>query len=296
MPTRGEFDEEGYLQVHRDIADGVAAGSIESGWEHFARAGFAEGRSWLRRADPFLGVNRQISPHDTMFRGNADHYFDAGESALHCIETAIFSARRNPSSIKRILDLPCGHGRVLRFLRKQFPDAELVACDLDRNGVDYCARTFGATPVYSHQEIEAIPLPGAFDLIWCGSLLTHLDETRCAAFLRRFQQNLGHRGILVFTTHGRHCQSELAAGKNRHGLDTRQIESLLHDYEQRGFAYVEYLDASSYGFSLMHPRFVTANLIADSGWKLLGYQEAGWDKRQDAIFLQQNAGRVGLGI
>lgn len=291
LPPRAEFDEEGYLLLYRDIAEGVAAGRIESGWAHFVRAGLAEGRAWLRRPDPFTGVGTEISADDTMFRGNLDHYFQVGESARHCVLSALYQARRHHSTVRRILDLPCGHGRVLRFLRREFPAAELVACDLDRAGVDFCAKTFQATPVYSQTEVGAIPLGGEFDLIWCGSLLTHLDAARCKEFLGLFRRLLGPRGILVFTVHGRSCQRELAAGKNRHGLDDAQVRDLLSGYAATGFAYVDYRDASGYGFSLMHPRFVTATLV-DSNWNLLGYHEAGWDQRQDAIALQVPAVRI----
>jgi SAM-dependent methyltransferase len=289
-PSRGEFDEEGYLQLYRDIALGVALGRIESGWRHFTEAGFAEGRQWLTKPDPFIGVGREISPRDEMFTGNEIHYFDVGESALHCIETALFAARRNLSTVKRILDLPCGHGRVLRFLQKTFPEARLTACDLNRDGVDFCARVFGAVPVLSCEEVEAIPLPGEFDLIWCGSLLTHLPEAKYASFLRFFQHLLGHRGILVFTTHGRHYERELAAGKNPHGITDQQIAELLRGYRQKGFSYVDYSPGSAYGFSLAHPSFVMAKLIDQPEWRLLGYHESGWDKRQDVICLQKTFG------
>ena len=47
-----------------------------------------------------------------------------------------------------MLDFACGHGRVMRTLKAAFPDALLTACDIDRDGVDFCARTFGAAPVY----------------------------------------------------------------------------------------------------------------------------------------------------
>jgi SAM-dependent methyltransferase len=287
LPSRNVFDEEGYLQLHPDIANGVALGKIESGWQHFAKAGFAEGRAWQAKPDPLVGVNREISPADGMFIGNETHYFDVGESALHAIETALFAAQRTKSTIRKILDLPCGHGRVMRFLKKAFPEAQLTACDLNQNGVEFCAATFGALPVVSREEIDGIPLQGEFDLIWCGSLLTHLSEEKCAAFLRLFRRLLGHRGILVFTTHGRHFERELSAGRNPHGIDDRQIAELLSGYRQRQFSYVDYSAQSAYGFSLTHPSFVTANLIDQPGWRLLGYHEAGWDRRQDVVCLQK---------
>jgi SAM-dependent methyltransferase len=296
MPSRHEFDEDGYLQLHPDIALGVARGMIESGWSHFARAGFAEGRSWLTRPDPFAGVSREIAPGDEMFIGNEAHYFDVGESALHCVETAIATARRHRSTIRRILDLPCGHGRVLRFLRRAFPEAGLVACDLHREGVEFCACAFGATPVVSHEKVELIPLQDPFDLIWCGSLLTHLDATQCGAFLRFFHQYLGHGGILVFTLHGRFCVRELEAGSKRHNIDDQMVAELLRGYHTRGFSYVNYARQSGYGFSLAHPSFVTANLLPQSPWKLLGYHESGWDKRQDVVSLQKSLNGMARGI
>jgi SAM-dependent methyltransferase len=296
LPPRSEFDEEGYLQLYPDIAHGVIAGAIESGWSHFVRGGFAEGRPWISRPDPFIGVSREVSPEDEMYRGNAAHYFDVGESALHCLETALAAARRPRSTIRDILDLPCGHGRVLRFLRQAFPDARLTACDLNRDGVEFCARTFGAAPVFSREQPGEIPFTRTFDLIWCGSLLTHLDQEQCAAFLQLFQQVLGHRGILVFTIHGRHCARELAAGKNRHGIGDHQVTELLRGYREHGFSYVNYSAQSAYGFSLAHPSFVMARLINHPAWRLLGYQETGWDKRQDVVCLQKSLGSVGLGI
>lgn len=287
LPPRNEFDEDGYLQLYPDIAKGVALRTIASGWHHFAEAGFAEGRPWLAKPDPLIGVNRTIAVGDEMLHGNEIHYFDVGASALHVIETALIAARRPKSTIKNILDLPCGHGRVMRFLRQAFPDAQLTACDLNRSGVEFCATTFGALPVVSCAAIDEIPLQGEFDLIWCGSLLTHLSEEKCAAFLRLFQRILGHGGLLVFTMHGRHYVREVAAGKIPHGVTAPQLAALFSGYHQRGFSYVDYSVQSGYGLSLAHPSFVTAQLVDHPGWRLLGYNEAGWDHRQDVICLQK---------
>ena len=39
--------------------------------------------------------------------------------------------------VKTILDLPSGHGRVLRHLIKMFPEARCDVCDLDVGGMDF---------------------------------------------------------------------------------------------------------------------------------------------------------------
>jgi hypothetical protein len=289
LPAREHFDELNYRYHHPDIDAGVASGAIGSAWQHFSDAGFTEGRAWISQADPLFGVSREIAPGDEMFTGNADHYFEVGSSALRCIEGALRVAGRHPDTVKTIVDLPCGHGRVQRFLRKAFPQATLVACDLNRAGVDYCGATFGALKVYSDPEVDRIPLGGVFDLIWCGSLLTHLPRKKCAEFLGFFQRLLGRNGILVFTLHGRHVARELARGRNPHELDEPGVAQLLRQYREQGFGYTDYPGSPGYGFSLAHPSFVTASLLDDPLWRLLAYHEAGWDGRQDSIAVQKSS-------
>ena len=134
---------------------------------------------------------RDISPEEEMFNSNESHYFSVGRSALDCITTSLRAAKKVPAEVKQILDLPCGHGRVMRYLKSAFPEATITACDLLRGGVDYCASTFGALPVYSHEQPSKIPLPHAtFDLIWVGSLFTHFDSDYWLEFLRVFRSFL----------------------------------------------------------------------------------------------------------
>jgi SAM-dependent methyltransferase len=147
-------------------------------------------------------LNTEISPSDSMYMGSRGAYVVAGVSALECVRDALKSVEK--STVTRILDLPCGAGRVLRVLRAAFPDANLTACDLDRDGVDFCANVLGAKPVYSRSAPDEVELDGGFDLIWCGSLFTHLDARRWPAFFDLLGQALSPGGLLVLTTHGRH--------------------------------------------------------------------------------------------
>ena len=95
-----------------------------------------------------LNVIEEIHPDDDMYHAGLDAYFESGRSALRCIQLAMLAAGK--TSITNALDFPSGFGRSLRTLTEAFPDATFTACDLTRAGVDFCARTFGATPIYSH--------------------------------------------------------------------------------------------------------------------------------------------------
>src|SRR5579859_3947897 len=131
-----------------------------------------------------------------MYIGSLDAYLAIGRSAIHVIDSAL-TATHSPEPLD-ILDLPCGHGRVMRHLRHRFPEARIVGCDLLRSGVDFCADRYGATGVYSTKDPASIPVEGLFDLVWVGSLLTHLDAPLWRPFLDFLAFRLSPSGMLIF--------------------------------------------------------------------------------------------------
>ena len=232
-------------------------------------------------------VDRRRAPDDEMFAGVEEHYLSVGISALRCIRLALLAA--GAGTPRRILDLPCGHGRVLRALRAAWPEAELTACDISRSGVDFCARTFGARPVYSAPDPRSVPLPDAyFDLIWAGSLLTHLDREHWSLFLERFHAWTAPGGLLVFTTHGRYAAYRMGAGI-AYGLEPRELKGILDDYVRHGFGYRDYPGRKGYGVSLSTPAFV-ASLVRDREDARIAFcGERLWDEHQDVVAFQRMA-------
>jgi SAM-dependent methyltransferase len=261
-----------------------------------------------------LGVREEISPGDDMYQGAWNHYFNVGVDALHAIGLALMAARK--TGVDRILDLPCGHGRVLRSLRAAFPDARITACDIERRGVDFCAATFDAEPVYSQKDPDEIELDGEYDLIWCGSLLTHLNFDYWGKFLALFRRSLAPDGVLVFTTAGRHAgvilrsalplfdrvHAAQAGGEdagpeyeelvlNRslssYNLERDRVERLLGEYDRQGFGYVDYQGQVDYGISLASPSHVFEQLEQLDDTRLILFTERGWDNHQDVTACKQ---------
>jgi SAM-dependent methyltransferase len=261
------------------------------------RGRFADVTARLRRAVSFGArpedrVIQEVSPSDAMwgrYAGAAEHYASVGRSALACIRVAMMAAGKEDA--RRILDLPCGHGRVLRHLKAAFPEAGLTACDVDRDGVDFCARVFGATPAYSDERPERIRVDGRFDLIWCGSLLTHLPAERWHGFLELFSSLLSPAGLVVFTTLGRFAAAWIDQGLVHYGLGADVARRLAAGCQRDGFAYADYPHATGYGLSLASPSWVVSRVAHLEELRLVHYSETAWDDHQDVVACVRMDGR-----
>jgi SAM-dependent methyltransferase len=226
-------------------------------------------------------VVKDISPADLMYKSDPDRYFLLGRLAMETIRR--FRAVSSSPPVTTILDLPSGHGRVLRYLRAAFPDAVIAACDVDRDAVDFCARSFAAMPIYSTIDIEAIPLQGTYDLIWCGSLFTHIHADQWRALLQLFSAHLSDSGLLVFTSHGRTHADRLRSKRTKLGLSDWAARAVLSDYEHFGFGYQNYSGQDGYGISISAPSWVCSQIAATRGLRLVAYSEQGWAESQDAV-------------
>jgi SAM-dependent methyltransferase len=211
-----------------------------------------------------------------------DDYLAVGRSALENCEATLAAIGRSFADVRTCLDLPCGHGRVLRWLGTRINPAGITACDIDRAAVDFCREEFGVTGVYSSDDLDRLALPDEYDLIWVGSLLTHLDPQRCIALLRRTSVALRKGGVLIFTTHGESCLKSpglSAYGKRFHVLRTR-METEFH---RDGWCYEPYDDCGYYGITLHSEGYVKKLLATQipAGLQLVRFQARGWHDHQD---------------
>ncbi len=231
--------------------------------------------------DLLASVSPKIYFNDTMYAGNGEHYFKVGLSAIHCIDEALAQAKLN--EVRTILDFPCGSGRVLRFLRQRFPESEITACELTPGPVGFCVRTFNAAPAFSSLNLDEVSLGKNFDLIWCGSLVTHLTERGIVSLLRLFQRHLAPGGIMIFTTHGDFVVRRIPTRDFEYGLASEQIDRIGVDYPQTGYGFEDYPGEKDYGVSLTSPQWIRARVQELGGLREVYFKERGWDNHQDVF-------------
>ncbi len=230
----------------------------------------------------------EMSPHDGMSSGLRGAYMLAGASALQCTRAALRAAGLGPPG--SILDFGCGHGRVLRLLKAAYPDARLGGCDIDRDGVDFCARTFGAVPYYSSVDPREIEISETFDVIWCGSFFTHLSAERWPGFLGLLESCLTpERGVLVFTTLG----GQSAASLRSLNLGNEEAAAMLATFEAAGFAFSDYPGRASWGLAMASPRWVRDQIAESTSLDVVLLAERAWQPprpRQDVVACARSDG------
>ena len=223
-------------------------------------------------------VSHEISPGERMPTDDRDVYLAVGRSALHAIRLA--QQLGAAPDFTSILDMPCGHGRVTRWLRAAYPVARITACDLLQDGVDFCARTFDAQRVYSTLRPDASLFTDRYDLIFVGSLLTHVDADRWDHFIDLWWTLLQPGGLLVVTTHGDLVAERMRSG-DLYGYPPLSVARLLRTYEHSRFGFLEESPTSiDYGITISKPDWVLRRLLRHDARVVL-FSAALWDRHQD---------------
>lgn len=226
-------------------------------------------------------VDQTLSPSDAMYGGNQAHYFNVGSSALTSILHAVSIAETKPMSI---LDFGCGAGRVTRWIVAAFPQAKVEGCDIREADIKFVAETFGARTWQSGIDVANLNPPSTYDLIWVGSVFTHLSEEVSVQLFDKLTSWLNPKGILVVTSHGRHAASR-GTEAGFYGIPT-QWSKVLKDYREFEYGYADYPDMAGYGISLIQLYWWTKLTTSRPSVRLLSMTEQAWDGHQDVIAVQ----------
>jgi SAM-dependent methyltransferase len=243
-----------------------------------AKRRLSESDAWSDEEKALLGkVSSRVYPGDVMYVecSNFAEYLSAGLSAIRCIEHAFKESNRD-YHVQTILDFPSGYGRVLRFLKARFPDANITVSEIDPIALDFCRDVFSVKTKISNADFTRLSMPGKFDLIWCGSLITHIDDKAATDLLRFFHDHLAPNGLCVFTTHGRRAVELIENKTHTFALTEDEQEQLLSEFHAKGYGYVD-----SRPISLVSYERMLAIAGSVGHWGPTSYLPHGWDELQD---------------
>jgi len=253
------------------------------------------------RAHTLPGIPGRVHRNDAMLfdesEESIDNYLRAASSAVENVEAALESAGRSFDDVDSCLDFGCGHGRVLRALKQHVPANRITACDVDAHGVRFCAAELGARPLVSSWRVDRIRL-GRYDLIWSGSVFTHLDREDGETLFERLASSLLPGGVLVFSVHG-----ELSLGGLGHlygGLYAEEAEAIRAEVAEEGISFRPY-DPSfgsfpgRYGMTWHAPEYFDRVAERRFGDRLERsyFEPHGWDRHHDVLGYRRRPATAG---
>lgn len=241
----------------------------------------------------YPGIPGRVHVHETMMLGDDPdglaHYIRVGGNAMENIEAGLAAAGSGWRDIRSCLDMGCGFGRVLRHIARRIPPHAVTACDLEEEAVRFCAEELGARPLLSTDDLRDLHLPGTYDLIWVGSLFSHLPYADAMVLFDKLGNALTPGGVMCFTTQGASCLDHIAF----YGPMFAPLEA---DYRAqvagRGWHYAPYYPSMPrYGIMVYRRDALEDALAALFGprLRLVRFAGRGWDNHQDSWAYQRAA-------
>jgi SAM-dependent methyltransferase len=131
------------------------------------------------------------SAFEFLFRMEQKHFWHVGRREL-----ILDIMKRNiPRLAKsRMLEVGCGNGSILAFLRKN--SVEVEGGDIFMEGLAFCRQRVNSVPLYQ-LDVMALPFRNEFDVVGLFDVLEHIDDD--AGALREINQALKRRGMLLVT-------------------------------------------------------------------------------------------------
>jgi SAM-dependent methyltransferase len=187
---------------------------------------------------PSAAANRQrgpIPPDDILIRIGVDptltpearieEFERVGEAAYRDILGAAEGLERPLAA----LDFGCGSGRVMRWFL-QHGDIALTGCDIHQPTIDWMVSSYPAgVRLYANNPEPPLPeLAETFDLVYCGSVFSHLPDW--APWLLELRRVLKPGGLLVASIHGRGLWQFGEAGKRGVPWDEDRTGLLVERY------------------------------------------------------------------
>lgn len=229
-------------------------------------------------------LNTQISINDDMYQGNISHYLRCGAEAAFLIRN--YSKYSGKKENLRILDFPCGYGRVTRWLRFLFPDCRLVGSDTTLDAIEFSKLNFAMEAFEAKANFQDNKIEEKFDLIWVGSLITHISQERGVELLDFLISLLDHDSKLFVSFLGEEMQYRFDAEDAPYGLTKESAENILVTFREKGYGFSDYPNQQGYGISLISSKWWIDYFDKHQDYDLK-IISLGWDKHHNIAVISR---------
>ena len=197
----------------------------------------------------FQAKDDELPPARLRFRVSESlsirQFLQVGERCSWLIEAAA-----DLNQVRRVLDFGCGCGRTLRWLLKVGHSAEFHGVDVDREAIAWCTEHYPQARFAVNSPEPPLPFPdGFFDVVYCLSVFTHLNETMQDAWIGELHRLLAPGGVLLISVHGAAAAAQLKpeiavelAQKGFVHKRSRKLKGILPDWYHTTLHSPEYIE------------------------------------------------------
>ncbi|SFQ18844.1 class I SAM-dependent methyltransferase [Parafilimonas terrae] len=163
--------------------------------------------------------NLSVSKHDYMYQFLKQHYNDSSKayieyitSGAHMMNILMNIAKQTGKPFyktKAFLDFASGYGRLTRYTSELINPKQIWISDIKQGAVEFQVEKFGVNGILSSEDPDAFHLTKQFDLIFVGSLFSHLPDETFGRWLQRIYDLLNDDGLLIFTVHDQSLKENL---------------------------------------------------------------------------------------
>jgi SAM-dependent methyltransferase len=166
---------------------------------------------WADHFESRIDADIPLPPAMLRFRvtesASAKDFVTIGRGCARLIEEQIISSGidlRCPPP--RVLDFGCGCGRTITWFIRNYANVEFRGVDVDAEAIQWCREQFPNGQFTTNRPLPPLHYPDQyFDVVYCLSVFTHLDEDMQDAWLRELRRILKPGRLLILTVHGRNA-------------------------------------------------------------------------------------------
>jgi SAM-dependent methyltransferase len=187
---------------------------------------------------------------------------------------------------RTILDFGAGAGRVTRWLKAAFPDSRIHACDVRPQDMQFVRASIGVEASTVGPSVDDLTIPGRYDLVWVGSVITHFSEPATRTLVTKLLSVCNPCGLLVLSFHGRYAIERHESGDlcYIHDEGWQRIKS---GYVNDGYGYADYQGQSGYGISVCTAQWFLQFVQQLNSARLVSLSERAWDEHHDIVAIQR---------
>lgn len=192
--------------------------------------------------------------------GSPESFLESGRFDTRKMMTCIQSNGGLLAEGSRILDFGCGSGRMLRWIPEYVANGEYWGCDTTAKAITWAQAHLGPRfRLFTNLREPHLPFSdGYFDLIYAGSVFSHVDDLADYWLLELRRVIKVNRGILFVTFQNEHSLEVIA----------RQNTAATKGYYQRLYneLFIQKYIGVSFDKVVVGKTAYTSQVFYDSSW------------------------------